>query len=159
MPLSASMTTRLAHQHETISELIDGFSESDLKNRINPDKWSVFENIVHLASYQPTVIERIKLVLEGHAPRFERYVAENDPLFNVYLQKSLQQLTDDISYNRSIIAGQLKYLIEKQLKLSGHHPRFGELTVVQWGEFFLLHEAHHLYTIMQLTAALRAARQ
>ena len=28
------------------------------------------------------------------------------------------------------------------------HPRFGLLTVVDWTEFFLLHEAHHLYTML-----------
>ena len=159
MPLSVSITTRLEHQHETISELIDGFPESALKRRINPDKWSAFENIVHLASYQLTVIERMKLILDGNKPRFERYVAENDPLFNEYVKKSLTELLDDVSYNRAVIIGQLKYLNEKQLKLSAHHPRFGEMAIVQWAEFFLLHEAHHLYTIMQLTAALRVPQQ
>ena len=159
MSLSASINTRLEHQHETISELIDGFSESSLKQRINPDKWSAFENIVHLASYQLTFIERIKLILEGTKPQFERYVAENDPLFYEYLQKSLVELKEDILSNRFVMIGHLKYLNEKQLGLSGHHPRFGDMTIGQWTEFFLLHEAHHLYTIMQLVAALRVTQQ
>ena len=33
---------------------------------------------------------------------------------------------------------------------TGVHKKYGKLTVLQWTEFFLLHEAHHIYTIFQL---------
>ena len=32
----------------------------------------------------------------------------------------------------------------------GHHPKYGALTLVEWTEFFLLHEAHHLFTLFKL---------
>ena len=85
MPLSISVTDRLKYQHESISELIEDFSEADLKERINPEKWSVFENIAHLAAYQPTFIHRLGLMLDGKKPKFERYVADNDPVFQAIL--------------------------------------------------------------------------
>jgi len=31
----------------------------------------------------------------------------------------------------------------------GIHSSFGEMTVSLWLEFFLVHEAHHLYMILQ----------
>ena len=159
MPLSISLTGRLQYQHETISELIEGFSEVQIKERINPEKWSVFENIAHLAAYQPTFIYRLGLMLEGKKPKFERYVAENDPVFHEYLQKSLKELTDDISTKRMIIAGRLINLNEKDLSQIGYHPKFGFMPVGKWAEFFLLHEAHHLFTISQLIGAMQLRQQ
>jgi len=159
MPLSISVVGRLEHQHETISELIGDITEAQLKERVNPDKWSAFEQIVHLAAYQPTFIYRLELMLEGKKPGFERYVAENDPRFYEYLKKSLPELLKDISANRLIITGRLINLNEDELKLVGHHPKFGYVAIGKWAEFFLLHEAHHLFVMMQLIGALYVTQQ
>lgn len=159
MPLSISLTDRLQHQHETILDLTEGFTEAQLKERVIPEKWSAFENIVHLAAYQKTYIDRIALILDGKKPKFERYVADNDPLFHEYLQKSLKELLDDISIKRMIIAGRLINLSEKDLNQVGHHPKFGYIPISKWGEFFTLHEAHHLFTIMQLLGAIQLRQQ
>ncbi len=159
MPLSASILSRLLHQHETIGELISGFSEQQLKQAPIPDKWSPFENIVHLAAYQLTYIQRITLILQADQPRFERYIAENDPLFHTSLKKSLPELLDYTNHNRSIMIDFLTGLGDDQLKLKGIHSKYGSLTLNQWTEFFLLHEAHHLWTILQLISTHRAVRQ
>jgi len=159
MPLSISVITRLEHQHETVSELIAGLTEIQLKERVYPDKWSAFENIVHLAVYQPTFIHRLSLMLDGNKPRFERYVAENDPLFHDYLKKSLNELLKELSANRSIITARLVNLNEEELNNPGYHPKFGYITISKWANFFLLHEAHHLYTIIQLIGASQVTPQ
>jgi hypothetical protein len=159
MPLSESILGRLRHQHETIGELVDGFSEEQLKNRVNPDKWSAFENIVHLAAYQPTFIDRVALILHGGQPLFERYVAENDPLFYKYLQKPLPELLNITAGDRSFIYDTLQGLSETQLALKGLHSKYGALTVSQWADLFLLHEAHHLWTTVQLISILRVSAQ
>jgi len=155
MSLSASILGRLQHQHETISELINGFSEDQLKYRQNPEKWSAFENIVHLAAYQPTFIDRISLILQGGQPLFERYVAENDPLFYKYLQKPLQEVLNITAGDRSFIFETMRGLTDDQLQLKGLHARYGALTIPQWADLFLLHEAHHLWTTLQLISSLR----
>lgn len=48
MSLSSSIRTRLQFQHQTIDELINGYDEKQLELRVIPEKWSVFENVVHL---------------------------------------------------------------------------------------------------------------
>jgi len=159
MPLSISVTDRLKYQHESISELIEDFSEAELKERIIPEKWSVFENITHLAAYQPTFIYRLGLMLDGQKPKFERYVADNDPVFHEYLQKSLKELLEDISLKRMTITGRYLNLDDEQLMQTGYHPKFGHTTVKKWAEFFLLHEAHHLYTILFLLGSMQLRRQ
>ena len=159
MPLSESILARLQYQYKTIDELISGLTEEQLKHRINPDKWSAFENIVHLAAYQPTFIKRLNLMLNENEPLFERYVAENDPVFYEYLKKSLSELLSDISTKRFAIIDLLKNLDEQQLNRNGQHPVYGLITVARWADFFLLHEAHHLWTIFQLTSMLRVKAQ
>lgn len=159
MPLSSSILARLQYQHETINELINGFTTEQLKQYVNPGKWSVFENIVHLVAYQPTFIHRIDLTLQGNEPRFERYTAENDPLFYEYLQRPLDELLRISTHDRSFIRTTMEGLTENQLTLIAIHPKFGPMTLIQWTDFFLLHEAHHLWTIFQLVSTFRATQQ
>ncbi|MBN9385746.1 MAG: DinB family protein [Chitinophagaceae bacterium] len=157
MPLSDSILTRLRHQHEALPELIRDLTEEELKRRINPDKWSAFEQIAHLAAYQVMFIGRLERLTTETTPSFERYVAENDPAFPQYLHTSLQTLLQSIPAKAAEITARLTNLKEPDLLRTGRHPRYGNLTIPQWTQFFLLHEAHHLYAIFMLTQDLRAA--
>jgi uncharacterized damage-inducible protein DinB len=155
MPLSSSLETRLKHQHETVYELIRGLTEEQLKKRLNPDKWSAFENIVHLTAYQPTFLQRMRLIEQKDDNVFQRYIAEQDPIFNEYLQDSLKELLDNLSAQRFIIHNYILQLSETSLRRRGMHPKYGNMPVNQWIEFFLLHEAHHLFAIFMLTSEQR----
>lgn len=155
MPLSTSILTRLEHQHKTVRELIKGFDEEQLKRRVNPDKWSVFEQVAHLTSYQPVFFHRIQQMEQQQQPAFERYVADNDPAFTACVRRPLKELEDDMTTQRFIIHNHVGRLSETTLRRTGLHPRYGLMSMVQWTEFFLLHESHHLFTIFQLTADMR----
>ncbi|MEO5591437.1 MAG: DinB family protein [Chitinophagaceae bacterium] len=155
MPLSASVLARLKHQHETLNELIKGLTEAQLKEQINPGKWSAFENIVHLTAYQPTFFHRLQLIASKENPLFERYVADNDPVFQQYITYSLKELLEDLSTQRFLINNHIINLSETTLRREGTHPLYGRFNISQWADFFLLHEAHHLFTIFMLTANLR----
>jgi hypothetical protein len=155
MPLSASIQTRLRHQHQTIRELIDPLTELQLKQRINPGKWSAFENIAHLACYQPVFLHRLERIQSENNAIFGRYVAEEDPDFPGYGQQQLSRLLGDIDANRKMIITLFDGLNEPTLQRTGTHARYGLLAIPKWTEFFLLHEAHHLYTIFMLVQDLR----
>jgi hypothetical protein len=157
MPLSLSILTRLQHQYEALPELTGGLTEQQLKQRINPDKWSAFENIAHLAAYQPMFLARLERIAAEDTPSFERYVAEKDPSFPDYLNISLPSLLDLISTGASQITIKLTSFNDTDLLRTALHPKYGKLTVPQWTQFYLLHEAHHLFTIFMLTQDLRAA--
>ena len=158
MPLSISILTRLQHQYEALSELTGGRTERQLKQRINPDKWSAFENIAHLAAYQPIFLARLEKIAAEDAPTFERYVAEKDPQFPDYLNISLRSLLDLISGGAAQITTRLTSLNDTELLRVAVHPKYGRLSVSQWTQFYLLHEAHHLFTIFMLTQELRTAQ-
>jgi hypothetical protein len=159
MPLSLSVQARLKHQQETMAELIKGLSEEQLKEHINPEKWSAFENIVHLVAYQPIFLQRLQVIAHNENPLFERYTADSDPVFHQYMSRSLKELLEDYSTQRFLIINHVTQLSETTLRREGSHPLYGRFNISQWTDFFLLHEAHHFFTIFMLTSALRKTFQ
>jgi DinB family. len=103
MALSASAKSRLQFQHETIHELLKGFSEEYLKQGIRQDKWSVHEQVAHLVTYQPLFLLRLKTIEKENNPFFERYVADNDPAFLAACWQPMSALLTDLHMHRSQI--------------------------------------------------------
>ncbi|AXY76781.1 DinB family protein [Paraflavitalea soli] len=155
MALSVAITTRLQYQHESIQELIAGLSEQELKQRVQPDKWSAFEQIAHLTAYQPLFLKRLYKIVQEDSPGFDRYVAEQDEDFPAMLQKPLMTLLEELAALRLIICKYLTDMPDEVLQRRGRHPKYGLLTIPEWSNFFLLHEAHHLYHVFMLTRELR----
>jgi hypothetical protein len=150
MELSASALSRLTYQHFTISELISGVSEERIHLHTVPGKWSIHDNIAHLARYNLIFQDRIKIILQEDNPVFLRYDSEADEAFHSWQVKNTNSLIDSIAVERKRISIMASSMSPEQLDRKSVHPRFGILSVVGWLEFFLLHEAHHIYTIFQL---------
>lgn len=110
----------------------------------------MIEHIVHLAVYQPVFIDRINSILTTDEPEFGRYDADNDPNFLRCRGLGLEVILSNMNVDRSDIYKLITGLTQEQLSRVGVHKKFGRLNVVQWVEFFLLHEAHHMWTIFQL---------
>ncbi len=155
MQIPSSISTRLQYQHKSLVDMIDGLSEEQIRRQATPGKWSVFENIVHLQTYQHTFISRVREILDGNNPTFERYTAESDPLFLDNCHKTFREIMQDFIAMRKEIAGGILSLPESDHIKTGIHPAFGQMTLLQWLNFFLLHEAHHLFTIFKLSGVLR----
>jgi hypothetical protein len=150
MTISVSALDRLRTQHLSLPSLIAGVSDERLARYPAPGKWSIKDNIAHLTKYQLVFIERMHTLLSIHEPVFEAYRAENDPEFPRWLSKSVPQLTEELNKDRLILTSLLTKMGNAELKRVGVHQKFGKLTVLDWTEFFLLHEAHHLFTIFRL---------
>lgn len=155
MPLSASIQARLRYQHETIGELIGNLAEHQLRQRIDPAKWSAFENIAHLACYQPLFLHRIQRMQEESNPFFPRYTADSDPEFPGYVEQSLGRLLAVIKTDRQTLIDGFGEMDEATLQRTGQHARYGQFPLSKWVEFFLLHESHHLYAIFMMVQELR----
>ena len=145
-----SLTERLKNQHETISEIISGLDEKKLNRHPEPGKWSIHDNIAHLAKYQPVFINRINKILTDEGPVFERYNADNDPDFKLWQAWPLTELLSRMGSDRETLFQLITGLPDEKLLRKGMHLKYGNLTIINWAEFFLLHEAHHVYTIFQL---------
>jgi uncharacterized damage-inducible protein DinB len=153
------MVARLQLQHLSIAGIIGDLPDHVLRMRVQAGKWSAMENIAHLTAYQPVFIDRLERIVGEHAPSFGRYVAENDPQFPSYLERSSGSLLKQLASDRTRIQYLLETGGEPFLIKTAAHARYGQLTVKDWTEFFLLHESHHLYTVFLLVRDLRSNLQ
>ncbi len=145
-----SLTDRLKNQHVTINAIIERVSEGRMNYHPEPSKWSIHDNITHLAVYQPVFINRINQILLEDNALFERYVGDEDENFMSWRYKAVDELIYKITADRGTIVQLILNLNNEQLSRTGTHLKYGKLSVLEWTEFFLLHEAHHLFTMFQL---------
>lgn len=89
---------------------------------------------------------------------FQRYKADDDPDFFEWQKKTFTQLMHDFYAYRDLLNAYLASLTGEQLKGTGRHPVYGLMSIEGWAEFFLLHEAHHLFTITKLAAIIDTNR-
>jgi uncharacterized damage-inducible protein DinB len=153
--LPTSITTRLEYQHKSLIDIIEGLSDEQIRWQIIPGKWSVFENIVHLSTYQHVFMQRVGQILNEENPQFSRYTADSDPLFHDNCSKTTREIMNDLITTRREMIGKIFSLKQEHLRYTGIHPVFGEMNVIQWLNFFLLHEAHHLFAIFKLVPEVR----
>jgi hypothetical protein len=146
----SSLTERLKNQHKTIASIIIKLSNERLEYRPARGKWNIHENIAHLSRYQIVFITRIRKILIIDEPVFEIYKADDDKDFGLYKALTIYELLKKISSDREEIFHLVSHLPVDKLDRIGVHPKYGKLTISDWTEFFLLHEAHHLFTIFQL---------
>jgi hypothetical protein len=148
--LYSSLVCRLKTQHLAVVEIVKHIDERRLNQQPEPGKWSIKDNIAHLVSYQPVFIGRAHQMLKGDTPVFSAYRADNEPDFIEARGWQLTDLLSKLNGNRRQILELITNLPDDQLSLKGTHPKYGTLTIVEWTEFFLLHEAHHLFTMFKL---------
>ncbi|QJW89528.1 DinB family protein [Spirosoma taeanense] len=157
--MKPSLLARLANQPDALNHLLFGLSEDQLRQRPHSDKWSIFENLAHLGRYQEIFLDRVQQINAEVMPSFDRYVAEQDPGFPEWTQLGFYELLERMRGERATLNAFLSILHEELLTRVGLHPLYGPMTVEGWTELFLLHEAHHYFTIARLGGSLRPIEQ
>jgi uncharacterized damage-inducible protein DinB len=133
-----------------LAEALRGASLDTLARRAVADKWSARENLAHLARYHEIFLQRIDRILTEKSPAFPRYRAEEDPEWQSWWSLPTQQVLARLSSMRTKLMAKLRSLSEEDFERTGIHPKFGTMSLALWLEFFLVHEAHHLYVVLQL---------
>ena len=150
MELYKALIDRLTSQHLVIRELISNVTEEQLGNKPSPNTWSIHDNIAHITMYHLVFYKRLQLIIENEGIEFERYKPDEDTGFKNWQNMSTEDLLNKLNENRKLLIDFIFSLKENQLSRSATHQKFGKMNVVEWIEFFLLHEAHHIYTIFKL---------
>jgi len=149
MGLPESTAIRLRTQLDCLPAILAGVSEGALDRRPNPEKWSARENLAHLARYHEMFLKRIARIRSEDRPLLARYVAEDDPKWPLWAALPVSEVLTRLRALRAEMLELVEQLPDKDLSRTALHSRFGEMTLAQWLEFFLLHEAHHLFVVMQ----------
>ena len=155
MQLPSSVSTRLQYQHKSLLDIIEGLSDVQIRKQVNPGKWSIFENIVHLQTYQHMFIERVRLMLTEDNPLFSPYTAEADPLFHDNRGLTTREVMQDLLVTRKELSSAILSFKETDFEREARHSTYGNMKLPLWLNFFLLHEAHHLFTIFKMAGELR----
>jgi hypothetical protein len=129
---------------------LTGVAVESLSANVVPGKWSAHEQLAHLARYHQIFLQRIDRILTEQAPEFPRYRAEDDPEWPAWASLSTPQLLVRISSMRAKLMARLRSISEEDFERTGVHPKLGAMSLSLWLEFFLVHEAHHLYMVLQL---------
>ena len=113
-------------------------------------KWSANEHLAHLARYHEIFLERVDRILKEEKPVFTRYRAEEDPEWERWRRLAYKEIAAELAAGREKLISRIKALSDSEYERIGVHSKFGEMPLALWLEFFLVHEAHHLYTVLQL---------
>lgn len=140
----------LDNQHFMLDDLLQNINKNIFLIKPKNGKWSVFENLAHLGRYNEIFLERMQSVQHKNNPVIEQYKADDEPGFIEWCSKSFELMFADFKSSRETLTKFFESLSNEQLKRTGTHSVYGELTTEQWLEFFLLHEAHHFLTIFKL---------
>ena len=146
--LAESLRSRLAHQLDALALVLRDAEPADLEWRPPDGRWSARENLAHAARHQEVLRERLERILAEERPRLPRYRAEDDPAWPGWAALPLDEVLARLRGARAALVDRLAGLSEAELARSAEHTAFGLMAVAQWVEFFLLHEAHHLYTAL-----------
>src|SRR5260370_30240080 len=151
--MNATTPTRLQRCEPQLRDFLDetlrGISVEKVLEPAVPGKWSANENLAHLARYHEIFLKRIERIQTGKNPVFSRYLAEADPEWEAWRGLSYKEVAGKLASLREKVITRLKSLSDDDYERTGIHPKFGEMTLALWVEFFLVHEAHHLYVVLQ----------
>jgi uncharacterized damage-inducible protein DinB len=154
IPVKNSNLSRLQRCETQLQDFLavalNGVPAEELTAKTVPDKWSAHEQLAHLARYHQIFLQRIERILAEQAPEFPRYRAEDDTEWAMWQSMPSQQVLVRLSSRRIKLMAQLRSLGEEDFERTGIHPKFGKMSLSLWLEFFLVHEAHHLYVVLQL---------
>ncbi len=153
--VSRAILQRLETQLEVIPVLLTGATPESVAARPVSGQWSARENLAHLARYHAVLLERIRRILEEDRPDLGRYRAEEDPAWPEWSDLSLEEILARLTALRAETVGVITSLSDEETNRTAIHPLFGEMSLSRWVEFFLLHEAHHLYVVMLRLAQMK----
>ena len=146
--LNQSTLLRLETQLEVIPLLLSGATSEAIMARPVSNQWSAHENLAHLARHHEVFLERLHRILRESAPQLGQYRAEEDSVWPNWSSLSTEEVLIRLKTLRGEITSLAKRLSQAETRRVGIHPLFGEMSLALWLEFFLLHEAHHLYVAM-----------
>jgi len=148
MPLPESVAVRLETQLESLKLVLGNATPAALKTRPKSGKWSAHENLAHLVQHHHATMARLRRILAEDRPELPSYSAEKDPDWPELSAVGTEEVLRKLLAARQEVLALTTGLSPEQCSRIGVHPAFGPMTLTEWLDFFLIHEAHHLYVAM-----------
>ncbi len=149
MTLARTTLLRLERQLDALPTILGSAGPEALRRKPASGGWSALENLAHVGRHHEVMRERLARIRAEEAPPLPAYRAENDPEWQRWLALPADQVLDRLRVLRAEMVAFVLSLDASELARTGRHSSMGPLTVAEWLEFFLVHEAHHLYVAMK----------
>ena len=136
-----------------IEKKVQGVSEEVLSARLD-NKWSVKENIGHLAEVDEIAHKRISEMISGISP-MSPAVFEPKPFYEWPISTVIEYFRD----NRLRNINRYALLTPDELEKSSEHPRLKmRMTPVDLALFDAEHDDHHLVRVNEIISVLSSSR-
>ena len=150
---SSELAARLGAQFDAWPSVVGDLSSPGLETRPAEGKWNAREQLAHIARMHGVCAARIRVILARELPTLPAYRVERDPSWERWRQYSVTDLLAVAAGRRVDLMAMVRALDDPALDRVGVHAELGPLPLSEWLEFFLVHEAHHLYAIFKLARA------
>lgn len=137
---------------------VDGLSESKVKWKPNPKKWSIREILCHLADSETVALSRIHLIVASSPEAPPVLVAyEQDELATRYAYNAQDELTalQTFKYQRKRATELFKSLPESTFQKTGNHTEQGKMSIMDLLELYTKHGETHLRQIEEIRELLK----
>lgn len=114
--------------------------------------WDARDIAAHLAATErDCYVPRIRAIAAGEHPAFELFTHDGADFSGIQLEDAL----DEWTATRSMLIGFVRSLDEEQRSgRTGHHDRYGDVTVDRYLEIALRHDRDHLAGLERLAGEL-----
>jgi len=113
--------------------------------------WSVRDIAAHLSSSERECFEpRVRSMAAGDEPHFEFFTNDETDFSGVHVEKALEEWAEA----RARLIDFVRGLSEEQRGRTGHHQRFGRITVDRYLQIALEHDRDHLLALEKLAGRL-----
>jgi len=136
-----------------LDRLIDGASESRLRRRPAPGKWSIAEILAHLADVEIVISWRIRAILG--APGTPMQVMDQDAwvIAGHYDKRDPRKSVEVFRVLREMNLALFRTLTPEQWKQQGIHAERGAETVEQIVRLYAGHDLNHTRQVEQIVAS------
>jgi hypothetical protein len=148
---AAELAARLDAQFSSWTTAVGDPASPRLGRVPEPGKWCAREHLAHATRMHSVHAARTRVILARESPLLPPYRAEKDPTWRQWRAIPAAELLGIAAERRAAMIGRVRELSDAELARVGVHARLGPLALWEWTEFFLVHEAHHLYQIFKLT--------
>ena len=147
--MSEDILEWLANSRQLVTAMLR-IAADDTSARIGA--WNLRDIAAHLAATEQDCYEpRIRAIASGENPRFDFFTNDDSDFGGIQLENALA----DWSASRDRLISFVKSLDGDRRSLTGHHERYGEVTVDRYLEIALEHDRDHLRGLERLAGRLR----
>ena len=131
-----------------LEDLVSEIPEDLLKIKRRPSKWSIHENVCHLAEVHTMMIERFKMFKTEYNPIIKPY--NPDTPDNYLMNQDFDDCLSRFRKDRKAMINILRAFTTDDWTNEGRHPEYIKFNAEIFLRHIMLHDQLHMYRIEEL---------